>query len=884
MAFSGLTALAIALVLSPGGEQRAQSRGSASPAVAPDSVVPRVLRAFRIGPSAIDLDGRLDDEAWRRADMASGFTQRNPNDGAPATERTEVRVAYTGSAVYVGVRAFDSEPDHIRSRLARRDAISQSDQIWLYFDSYHDRLTCFQFGVTPGGSTEDAYGSDDNSWGDSSWDPVWEVKTSVDSLGWSAEFRIPFTQLRFDRKNSEWGFQVARRIERKAENVYWAPWSKNESGFASRFGVLENLHGLPSPMRLEVRPYTVASNRWRPEPTGSLYAPTSLQQLDAGLDLKYGLTSDFTLDLAVNPDFGQVEADPAVVNLTAFESYFPEKRPFFVEGAALFNRWVPGGQLFYSRRIGRPPQGWAGPPDGGTVQLPEATTIVSAAKVTGKSSGGLGLGVMSAVTTAESATLRDSTGEVVGSKRVQPLGHSFAARVQQDFREGSHTVGGMVTAVNQHLGDEFGFLRSAAYVGVVDGRHRWKRNMYGIEWLVAASHLRGSEEAIRSAQRSPFRYYQRPDADHVELDTTRTSLSGYAFSLNAGKQAGTWRYFGYYEWISPGFDISDMGFQWSGDRQEASAGLYYFRTRPVRMFRNFQVGANFSQTWTTAGEALGTWVRPVHFYATFTNNWTLSLNPLAFAVNRFSVSALRGGPGLKLNDWRNSFVYVATDSRKPVSLGIWGSVGGVLGTPERWADIEPELNVRPSGFLAASLGVSYAWSRDPTQWIGRRVVADSTRYLLGAIEQRTLNLTSRVDVTLTPTLSIQLYAQPFVSSGRYGDFKEVVAPLAPQYADRYRLFGDELTCADLMCDVDLDADGTADLSFDQPDFNFKSLRSTLVLRWEYRPGSVLYVAWQHGRSHYVRERAFRAFGDLADLLSLEADNTLLVKFNYWLSF
>ncbi|MEE9534167.1 MAG: DUF5916 domain-containing protein, partial [Acidimicrobiia bacterium] len=710
------------------------------------------------------------------------------------------------------------------------------------------------------------------------------VKTVVDSLGWTAEFRIPLSQLRFDKDQTSWGFQVYRRIQRKAEEVYWAPYSKEASGFASLFGELEGLEGLSSPMRLEVRPYTVVNTRRRPEASGDLYAPTGETQFDGGVDVKYGLTSDFTLDLAVNPDFGQVEADPSRVNLTAFELFFPEKRPFFVEGSGLFNRWVPPGQLFYSRRIGRRPQGFASPPDGGTVEIPEASMIISAAKVTGKTAGGLGLGIMSALTAHENAALRDSMGTVMGSERVEPFTHYFAGRVEQDFREGSHTVGGMFTAVNRRLSDNLDFLRTAGYMGTLDGAHRWHSNTYAVRWQFAASHIRGSTNAITRAQRSSFRYYQRPDAPHVELDTTRTSLSGYALELSAGKEAGTWQYSGWYNRVSPGFDISDMGFLGQADAQQVGLYAQYLRARPQGIFRNYRLRIGMISYWRTSGEKNSTWFRPVYFRATFRNNWSLGINPMGFSWVPLQTLRLRGGPALRGDTRRNSFIFVNTDPRKRVALEFFASAGGDFATRRRQASFGPSLEIRPSGLVNVTVSLDYDWNRKPIQWVGRRTALDSTRYILAEIDQQTLSLTARLNWTLSPTLSVQFYGQPFVSAGRYSAFKEVIAPRASAFDDRFRVYADELACADGLCEVDLDLDGTADFSFGQPDFNFKQLRSTLVLRWEYRPGSVLFFAWQHGRSAFLNDGAFGGFSDLGDIFREDSDNTFLIKINYWLSF
>ena len=845
------------------------------------------LHANRIQEEAVNLDGWLTEEVWQRADVGTGFTQREPADGNPATERTEVRVLYASDAIYVGVRAFDSRPDEIRSELARRDGRSQSDEIGIYFDSYHDRRTAFEFTVNPRGSIRDVYyfgDSPENS--DDSWDPVWEVRTAIDSDGWTAEFRIPLTQLRFDPDKATWGFQVYRRIQRKAEEVYWAPYSKEASGFVSLFGTLEGFKGLSQPMRLEVRPYTVVNNRYRPESSGSLFAPRQQAQVDGGLDLKYGITSDFTLDLSVNPDFGQVEADPSVVNLSAFESFFPEKRPFFVEGSGLFSVRLPVGRLFYSRRIGRPPQGFAAAPVKGTVEIPEATTIISAAKVTGKSAGGLGLGIMSAVSPEEQATLRDSTGARVGGEVVEPLTHYFAARIEQDFREGSHTIGGMATAVNRRLPDNLNFLRSAAYVAEVDGVHRWQKNTYAVRWQLAGSHLRGSRDAITAAQRSSLHYYQRPDASHVEVDTTRTSLSGYSLRLQAGKEAGRWQYEAAFERVTPGFDLSDLGFQRTfSDAHYFEMYGKYLQARPSWIFRNYSVRIGFQRQWTTAGEVVYKWFRPIRLDATFQNNWWIEVNPMAVGSwSTFSLGALRGGPLLRSDTWRNSFIGIGTDRRKPLAVELWTEKGGNFGTRGDWFWLQPTLYIRPSGVLNLTLSLEYFGKRDPTQWVGQGTPLDPNRYILAEIDRRTLSLTTRLNWTLTPNLSIEFYGQPFVSSGAYTRFKEVTAPRARKFNDRFRFYEDELVCADDgQCNVDLDGDGTADFSFNNPDFSFRELRSTLVIRWEYRPGSVLFFAWQHGRQAFVRDGTFGGFRHMRDLFSEDSDNTLLVKLNYWFS-
>jgi hypothetical protein len=852
------------------------------------------LKALRV--EAIDLDGRLTEEVWQRADVATGFTQREPTNGNPATERTEVRVLYTFSAIYVGVRAFDSQPDNIRTGLARRDQQSQADEIAIFFDSYHDRRTAFEFAVNPHGSIRDVYRFDDSPTQlDDSWDPIWQVKTSIDDSGWVAEFFIPLAQLRFNREKTNWGFQVYRRIHRKVEEVYWAPFSKEASGFVSHFGTLEGLENLSQPIRLEIRPYSVFGNRFRPKNSGTLYSPERQSTFNNGLDLKYGISSDFTLDLSINPDFGQVEADPAVVNLTAFESSLPEKRPFFVEGSGLFAVSPFVAQLLYSRRIGHRPQGIAVAPTGGTVEIPESTTILSAAKVTGKNAGGLGLGIMSVVTAEEKATIRNSMGIKSDGDVVEPLTHYFAGRIEQDFREGSHTIGSMVTAVNRRITDKTNFLRSSAYMLEVDGVHRWQKNTYGIRWNLAGSTLHGSRTAITAAQLSSLHYFQRPDVSHVELDTSRTGLAGYALRLEAGKNAGIWQYSVAAERISPGFDVSDLGFQGiSAGAQNIYLLGQYLHTQAQSIFRDYRFNLSFTRTATTTGDVTWNYFSPASFAGRLHNNWLLTASPISFASwSSNSVSALRGGPALKMIPaWSSSLgigmdpVMQATKLSRKFSFGLGTRMGGYFRSERDWdwMTINPALLIRPNDALNTILSLYYMSSRNPTQWVGQRTALDSTRYILADIDRKTLWVTARFNWIITPKLSIEFYGQPFVLSGAYSEFKEVIEPRAQKFEDRFHIYEDELEYGeDGQYAVDLDSDGSFDLNFNNPDFSFRQLRSTLLIRWEYRPGSVLFFAWQHGRQKILPNGSFNGFKHMADLFSEESDNIFLVKMNYWFS-
>jgi hypothetical protein len=277
-------------------------------------------------------------------------------------------------------------------------------------------------------------------------------------------------------------------------------------------------------------------------------------------------------------------------------------------------------------------------------------------------------------------------------------------------------------------------------------------------------------------------------------------------------------------------------------------------------------------------------MRPLFFYANFRNNWTFNFNPFAFTWNQFSPTALRGGPGLVNDTWHNSFVNLGSDGRKPVSFFIGANLGGLMEQETSFWGVNPSLNLRASNALSGSVGVSLFGRMDEQEWVGRRVVRDSTHYIIGTIDQTTLSLTTRLDWTMSPRLSLQVYAQPFVSAGSYADFREVTNPRGETLDERFRSYGDRLSCAGTSCSVDLDRNGAADFTFSHPDFRASELNSTMILRWEYRSGSVLYVGWQHGRSAFEQDGTFRAARELVDLLDLPSQNTLLVKLNYWVSF
>ena len=832
--------------------------------------VPPRMSAVRAAAGAPRVDGRLDDPAWALAEPVTEFRQQSPRDGDPATERTEVRIVYDAEAVYVGARMFDSEPSRIAAQLGRRDNISQSDNFEVDFDSYHDHRTSFQFYVNPLGVKGDAAGSNDFPMGDTGWDPVWEVATTRDSLGWTAEFRIPLSQLRFpDAPAQLWGINFFRYVQRKAESDVWSYFAQTDQGYASFFGHLLGLADLPQPRRLEVMPYAAGiEDRTDPGAAGNPFNDGSRETGRVGLDLKYGLTSNLTLNATVNPDFGQVEADPAEVNLTAYETYFSERRPFFVEGAGIFSGISPGmiqvngPQFLYSRRIGRSPEGSA--VDRGSsafVDRPTSTKILGAAKLTGRTAGGWSVGLLEAVTSREFARV-DSAGTRFRDE-VEPATNYAAFRAKREYGGGSTTLGITATAVNRRLDDaRLDFLRTAAYTGGVDFGRRLDHNRYSFFAALGYSYIRGDTLAIQEAQQSSARYYQRPDAGYHSYDPTRTSLAGWNAALGFSKDEGATNYSLGAQATSPGFEINDLGYQTRADRVQFYGFAGHRWTRPGRVFRYAQVSSNTGLAWNFGGDRTTTYLSG-SAYGQFLNFWSGNLG-LQRSLRVLNDGLLRGGPaGVSPASW-SAYGNVQSDYRKRVQGGAMFNYSRTELGGWSWY-LYSSLSLRPSSTISISAGPSYSVGLSAQQYVTSvadpaAVATFGQAYVFSEVCQRSLDLTTRLDVTVTPTLSLQLYVQPFVATGDYRRYRQLVTPRTTDFVPY--------------------ADSAA---LGNQDFSYRSLRGNAVLRWEYRPGSTLFLVWTTACSAYTSDATFDAASDVRHLCQGKSSNVFAVKVNYWMS-
>ena len=807
------------------------------------------------------IDGRGDDAVWQRAPKFSEFVQFQPRADTTPSFKTEFQVAYDDKHLYAFVRMFDPHPDSIMHALSRRDVRGPSDQVKLIIDSYDDKRSGYQVAVNPDGVKRDyAISNDGNE--DDSWNGIWDVETTVDSLGWTAEFRIPLSQLRYaPRPTHTFGFSVVRDIERYNERVSWPRYCTTCNGLVSQIGRLTGIEGITTARRLELTPYTVTKNVQQSLPNSRYNRD---QQITAGADLKFGITPNVTLDATVNPDFGQVEADPAVVNLTAFETFFGERRPFFVEGTGLYqfqlNCYIvvdcsTNEGLFYSRRIGRAPSlgGLYG-----DVTTPTSTSILAATKLTGRSRSGLSFGLLDATTKEVEGT---------NNRTAEPFSNYAVLRAQQDLRGGEAGISLIGTAVNRSVDSWTDpFMHGNAYTGGATFRNRFHQGQYELAGQFAASVVNGTPEAIYRTQRSPVHYYQQP-GDDLEVDSTRTSLGGHSEQIKFGKYGGgITRFETSVVRQSAGFDVNDIGFLRRADIVDWStwAALSWRTQRWI--YRWAQVNGNHWEQWNTSGTRLESAMN-FNGHIGFLNNWDAHLGGTFSALTAsFCDRCTRGGPLLRKSRGFFPWGGVNTDSRKVVSGGMWWNGSFYDDGRSTGTSLSPYVNFRLSSRMQAGVGFNYSQDHNNTQWFGN--FGDSlgtTHYSFAHLDQRTVSLNARVNYTFTPDLTFEFYGEPFVSSGDYSDIRQVSStPDADDYDARFSAFSPPPGI--------------------NTSFKFTQLRTNAVVRWEYRPGSTLFVVWQHGRQDASNQHSGQSWmRDYTDLFGLHPDNTFLIKAAYWLN-
>lgn len=872
---------------------------------------PAATAHARAGP--ISVDGRLSEADWAGAPIATGFVQRQPVEGKPAQHQTEVRVLFDDEALYIGARMLDPDPASIARQMTRRDEEGQFDYFAVELDPVLDHRTGYRFRVSAANVQRDEYLFDDNE-RDGAWEAVWQSAISFDSTGWYAELRIPLSQIRYraSADEQEWGINFFRRRLASNEESHFALISQLQRGHVSQYGRLDGIRIAEASRRIELRPYVLSSANVRPAEAGNPFMDGSDLNARAGVDLRYGLGGQFTLDATFNPDFGQVESDPAVINLSAFETFLDERRPFFVEDAKIFDFTLSGGRnrIYYSRRIGRDPHGGA-PSDYAFSDVPDASTILGAAKLTGRTDRGLSVGVLASLTRAERGRAFDDS---LGATRflVEPRTSFGVVRLKQDLNDGASTVGVIGSLIQRDLPASGAFdnlPRSALGFGF-DWEHQWANRAWAFFGYVAGSHVAGDSLAMIRIQRSSTHYFQRPDSPRLGVDSTATSMTGYDWRMTLEKRRGDhWTGSIWAAQVSPGFEINDLGFSSRQEVLDGGVRVSYREIRPGTVFRNYNLSAstfhNYSHDLLEDVRDAGTWAR-AHISGSFSlngnaqllNYWRLEGN-VSVEPERMDRSATRGGPLMLNPAGLNARLGIDSDSRRRVTIGPNVSFERASMNSDSRVSLSMDLGYRPSSWLDLRVSPSWSSSRTGAQFVTSTSTLEyaptfGRRYIFGELERRELSFQTRMNAAFSPTLSLQMFVQPLLSSGDYGAYKQFLAPSTYTF-DRFEegahtLSGDAnrctggRTCVDAANTryIDFDGDGSSDLSFGDRDFNVRSLRGNAVLRWEYRPGSTIFLVWQRNQADETAIGDFRFQRDLSAMMRAPAHNVFMVKIRYWL--
>lgn len=835
------------------------------------------------------IDG-LPDKCWNDVSWEGGFIQIHPAENKPPSQQTDFKFLYDNNNLYVLIRAHDTEAGKISRIISRRDNFS-GDRVELQLDSYFDGQTAFSFTATASGTKGDAVISQNgNNW-DSNWNPVWFLGTSIDDSGWTAEMKIPLSQLRFGKKEEQvWGIQITRHIYRSEERSSWQYIPKGSPGMILQFGELNGIRKLKPKRQIELMPYLVAGTERFEKEEGNPYLDGKTNHFSGGLDGKIGVTNDLTLDFTINPDFGQVEADPSEVNLTAFETYFSEKRPFFIEGSNIF-QFKPNqsivinnmysDELFYSRRIGRSPQYYPSLAANEYADMPQSTTILGAAKLSGKTRNGLSIGILESITSEEKATIYNEG--VTRKETVEPYTSYFTGRLQKDFKKGKTTIGGIITSVNRNINSrQLDFLPTDAVTGGLDANHYWNGRTWYVSGNAEFSTVKGAPESILLLQTSSARYFQRPDARYLAVDSSRTSLSGIGGTVKLGR--GSQKKLQFETSLtmrSPGLEFNDIGYMRYSDVIHHGSWLAYYIRNPFAIFNNFYLNTNYWIYLDYSGNVLSL-LTNTNFNTQFKNRWRMNGQLTRQSENR-SNTLLRGGPSFLFPGETELSMNLRTDQSKKVAFyaGNYHNLGDDNSQRMHvyWAGAE----VKPLNSLSVSLSPEYFIKNTAMQFISTLSYNETTRYLFGELDQKTLSMTFRINLTINPELTLEYYGQPFISAGKYSSYKMVTDPSADKFSDRYALYTDNqiaFSDEDSRFYIDEDRNGMIDYSFGNPDFNFRQFRSNLVVRWEYLPGSTLYLVWSQGRTGSSSTGHYSFSNDMRELFDVVPKNVFLVKFSY----
>lgn len=848
----------------------------------------KVYETSKISDYSPNIDAKLEEPAWDQVKWSTDFIQYEPLEGANPSVETAFKILYDDNNLYIAVRAFDPEPDSIVRRTTRRDDID-GDYIEIQFDSYFDHITAFAFAVNAVGVKIDHLISQDGNTTDYSWDPIWYVKTNIDSSGWIAEIQIPLTQLRFTQKeNHRWGLQVKRYFYRNVETSLWQFIPKGASGWVSMYGLLTGITDLTPRRQFDLSPYLVGkAETFEKQPEDPYARNGHTYQINAGIDGKIGITNDMTVDFALNPDFGQVEADPSVVNLTTFETYYDEKRPFFIEGNNILNFSLTTSEsgstkenLSYSRRIGRAPQFNPRLGENEYIDMPGYTPILAAVKLSGKTRNGLSVGLMENITAEQKADVSFQGKET--HPVVEPLTSYSVARLKKDYNKGNTIVGGMLTSTIRNLNDSsLYFLHKNAISGGMDVAHYWNERSRYVTGNFFFSRVTGESEALLRTQTSSVHYFQRPDAPHLTLDPDRTKLFGHGGGLEAGKIAGKFVFGGSLNWRSPGLELNDIGFLTTTDEIAQALWAEYRIWEPFSIFRNLHVNARQFYSIDFSARNLDRGIS-INSRSQFKNNWLLSFSS-SLHLERYSNYFLRGGPSMILPGIINNHFLIQTDRRKSLVLGT--TIAHSNDFEGRDCQQRYSFSVKYHPTKAINISVDPGWSQNTNnlQFVTQIPNDGDVRYIHALMNQQTSSISVRLNYSISPNLSVQYYGQPFISSGKYSEFKYITNPKSKNYSDRFEIFPDEsifFNDTEEKYYVDEDNDGIYNYSFRKPDFDAVYFNSNLVIRWEYIPGSTLYAVWTQSRNEFASNGDTSFNENFENLFNIYPYNVFLIKLSY----
>ena len=859
-----------------------------------DSIIPlkdaykRVYQVTKISDKRPVIDGRLDEDFWQtQGEWSDVFVQVAPRERHPSTSPTWMKVLYDNLYIYVGVYCKESEPDRIIRFIGNRDDNSLGDLISVAFDTYHDYRAAPEFNINAGGNKTDLIVTDKLSV-NRSWNAVWEGRTFVDKAdsSWTAELSIPFSQLRYSQLSNEgiWGLHVRRVIRYKNETQNWSLVPLKNNGHVFSFGEMHGMDSLPKPRNMEFLPYVMGKYRSEPKIDGSPYQKGDRWDGNIGLDAKFGL-SDFTLDMTINPDFGQIELDPSVMNLTAYETFYDEKRPFFLEGKHILDFSSDGDMMFYTRRIGAAPS-MMPVVDNVTsfVETKGNVPIIGALKLTGTNRHGVTIGVVQSVTAGSSAKVLTDGKE--SRQVVEPLTNYTVARVQKNWK-GNILLGGMLTSVNRALNEPYledAMVRNAFTAGI-DYTQYFNNRLYYVDAKGMFSSLNGSNTAITMRQMNSVHYYQRLSAtDYLGVDRNSRSLNGTSGYVEAGRKGNSkWSFSEKFTWVSPGFDLNDIGYLRQADTYGNTTSLQFRQTDAWKIFRSNTITLSQENSWNYGGDALNNGIT-LGWIAMFLNRYEFNISQV-YGWTWLDTRQLRGGPDMLYDPYFRTTASFNTDKAKRVMLRFDYTGDHNTDGYNNYNTISPGLSFRLGNHVHLTGQFNYSWNEDNLQYVGSFLpagpgqVARPSVYVLGHMKQKTYGLTINLQANITPDISIQFYGSPFTSVATFDNFKEAADTKSKEYYERFNDYAPgNVMFKDGMYTIN---SPSGMVRFANPDFSFNEFRSNLVARWEYMPGSTLYLVWEHRMSN-SNNRYVSGWGDNLDhMFGLPATNTFMAKLNFW---